>query len=133
MAYTILRPAIVYGDSRTGRTLGFNALYKIVHALWYVSGAARRGLAGAVPGGRDAGAIRVGAWADLMALDCSGPDLAASQGDMLLDSFIFAGDDRMVSEVWSAGRHIVTQGRHAGRDGIIARYRATIARLREAL
>jgi formimidoylglutamate deiminase len=68
-----------------------------------------------------------------MALDCSGPDLAASQGDMLLDSFIFAGDDRMVSEVWSAGRHIVTQGRHAGRDSIIARYRATIARLREAL
>lgn len=56
MAYTILRPAIVYGDSRTGRALGFNALYKIVHALWYVSGVARRDLAGAASGGRDAGA-----------------------------------------------------------------------------
>lgn len=56
MAHTILRPAIVYGDSRTGRTLGFNALYKIIHALWYVSGAARRGLSGATPGGRDTGA-----------------------------------------------------------------------------
>jgi len=75
----------------------------------------------------------VGAWGDLMALDCSGPDLAASTGDMLLDSFIFAGDDRMVSEVWSAGRHIVSQGRHPGREQIIARYRNTISRLREAL
>ena len=88
---------------------------------------------GALAGGRDGGAIRVGAWGDLMALDCSGPDLAASKGDMLLDSFIFAGDDRLVAEVWSAGRHIVSQGRHAGRDGTIARYRSTIARLREAL
>lgn len=88
---------------------------------------------GALAGGRDGGAIRVGAWGDLMALDCSGPDLAASQGDMLLDSFIFAGDDRLVAEVWSAGRHIVSQGRHAGREQIIARYRSTIARLREAL
>ena len=56
MAHTILRPAIVYGDSRTGRALGFNALYKIVHALWYVSGVARRDLARAAPGGCDAGA-----------------------------------------------------------------------------
>ena len=90
-------------------------------------------IGGALAGGRASGAIEVGRWADLMALDCSGPDMAASAGDMLLDTFIFAGDDRMVSEVWSAGRHIVHQGRHAGREGIIARYRATIARLRGAL
>jgi formimidoylglutamate deiminase len=88
---------------------------------------------GAKAAGRDSGTIAVGQWGDLMALDCSGPDMAASQGDMLLDTFIFAGDDRMVAEVWSAGRHIVHQGRHAARDGIIARYRATIARLRGAL
>lgn len=88
---------------------------------------------GALAGGRDSGAIAVGRWADLMALDCSGPDLAASRGDMILDTFLFAGDDRMVSEVWSAGRHIVSGGRHAGRAGIIARYRAATARLRDAL
>ncbi|TXH96870.1 MAG: formimidoylglutamate deiminase [Pseudorhodobacter sp.] len=88
---------------------------------------------GAVAGGRQAGQIAVGQWADLVALDCSGPDMAASRGDMLLDSFIFAGDDRMVAEVWSAGRHIVTGGRHPGRAGIIARYKAAVARLREAL
>ncbi len=88
---------------------------------------------GALAGGRQGGQIAVGQWADLMALECSGPDMAASRGDMLLDTFIFAGDDRMVAEVWSAGRHIVTGGRHAGREGIIARYRAAMARLRAAL
>lgn len=90
-------------------------------------------IGGALAGGRQSGAIAIGMWADLMALDCSGPDMGASVGDMLLDTFIFAGDDRMVAEVWSAGRHIVHQGRHAARDGIIARYRSTIARLRDAL
>ncbi len=88
---------------------------------------------GALAGGRRAGAIAAGQWADLLALDCSGPDLEASRGDMILDTFLFAGDDRMVAEVWSAGRHIVSGGRHAGRAAIIARYRAAMARLRAAL
>lgn len=88
---------------------------------------------GALAGGRQGGAIAVGNWADLVALDCSGPDLGPSVGDMILDTFIFAGDDRMVAEVWSAGRHIVTGGRHAARDAIVARYRAVLARLRSAL
>ncbi len=88
---------------------------------------------GAFAGGRDAGAIRVGAWADLVALDASGPDLAASSGDTILDTFIFAGDDRLVAEVWSAGRHIVTAGRHAGRAAIRADYARVMQRLRAAL
>ncbi|MEY3959728.1 MAG: hypothetical protein RIR14_382 [Pseudomonadota bacterium] len=88
---------------------------------------------GALAAGREAGQIAVGNWADLMALDCSGPDLGASAGDMLLDTYVFAGDDRMVADLWSAGRHIVRGGRHARRDGIVAEYRAAIARLRDAL
>jgi formimidoylglutamate deiminase len=88
---------------------------------------------GALAGGRAAGAIAVGKWADLMALDCSGPDLEPSRGDTILDTFIFAGDDRMVSEVWSAGRHIVSGGKHAARARIITRYRAAMARARAAL
>ena len=52
---------------------------------------------------------------------------------MLLDTYVFAGDDRMVADLWSAGRHIVRGGRHARRDGIVAEYRAAIARLRDAL
>ena len=88
---------------------------------------------GALAGGRDSGQIAAGLWADLVALDGSGPDLAASSGDTILDTFIFAGDDRMVAEVWSAGRHIVTGGRHARRDEIRRDYSRVMARLREAL
>lgn len=88
---------------------------------------------GAQAGGRASGAIAPGLWADLVALDCSGPDMEFAAGDTLLDTFIFAGDDRMVAEVWSAGRHLVTGGRHAGRDAIRARYRGAMARLRAAL
>ncbi len=88
---------------------------------------------GALAAGRAAGAIAVGNWADLMALDCAGPDLAPSRGDTILDTFLFAGDDRLVAEVWSAGRHIVSGGRHRARDAVRARYRAVMARLRETL
>ena len=88
---------------------------------------------GALAGGRASGQIAVGLWADLVALDGSGPDLASSSGDTILDTFIFAGDDRMVAEVWSAGRHIVTGGRHARRDEIRRDYGRVMARLREAL
>ena len=75
----------------------------------------------------------MGNWADLMALDCAGPDLAPSRGDTILDTFLFAGDDRLVAEVWSAGRHIVSGGRHRARDAVRARYGAVMARLRAAL
>ena len=88
---------------------------------------------GAIAAGRASGAIAVGLWADLVALDCSGPDMAASAGDTLLDTFIFAADDRMVAEVWSAGRHIVTAGRHVARDAVVASYRRVVARLRAEL
>ena len=88
---------------------------------------------GAVAAGRASGAIAVGMWADLMALDCSGPDMAASAGDTLLDTYIFAGDDRMVADVWSAGRHIVTGGQHIAREAVQASYRRVIARLRASL
>ncbi len=93
--------------------------------------AAARG--GAQAAGRAAGAIAAGNWGDLVALECSGPDLAASTGDMILDTFIFARDDRVVSDVWSAGRHIVQSGRHAAREAITARYAQTVSRLRAAL
>lgn len=83
--------------------------------------------------GRQSGAIRVGDWADLLALDTRAVDLEGRQGDALLDAWIFASDDRMVSEVWSAGRPVVSGGRHVGREAIEARYRRVMARLRGLL
>jgi formimidoylglutamate deiminase len=88
---------------------------------------------GAQAAGRQSGLLQAGQWADLLTLDTAHPDLDGLQGDTLLDTFIFAGDDRLVSDVWSAGRHLVTQGRHVQHDAIIERYRAVIKVLRAAI
>ncbi len=88
---------------------------------------------GAQAAGRASGAIRVGDWADLVALDAGSLVLDGLQGDTILDAWIFAGDDRLVRDVWSAGRHIVSEGRHMARDAVAARFRQVIGRLRAAL
>ena len=92
--------------------------------------------AGAVAGGaracgRDAGAIGAGRLADLMTLDGEALALAGLDGDMALDGWIFAGDDRAVCDLWSAGRRLVVGGRHYAREAVEARYRAVLARLRD--
>jgi cytosine/adenosine deaminase-related metal-dependent hydrolase len=87
-----------------------------------------RALAGGAQAlGRDCGAIRVGALADLVAVDRTGPVLGPLADAQLLDGWIFAADDRVVREVWSAGRHVVREGRHVARDAVAARYLRTMA------
>jgi formimidoylglutamate deiminase len=86
---------------------------------------------GAKAAGRASGAITTGLWADLLALDMSRVDLEGLSGDRVLDSFAFAGDSSMVAEVWAAGRHVVTGGRHRMRETIEGAYRAATRKLRE--
>lgn len=88
---------------------------------------------GAQAAGRASGRIAVGHWADLLAPDAGDLRLEGLAGDQLLDAFVFAGRDGLVSDLWSAGRRIVTQGRHVARDTVADRFRATMRRLREAL
>jgi formimidoylglutamate deiminase len=88
---------------------------------------------GAQAAQRRSGVIAAGNWADLVALDTKAIDLDGRKGDALLDSFIFAGDDRMIGDVWSAGRHVVHEGRHLQRDAISTRYRQTMAALKDRL
>jgi formimidoylglutamate deiminase len=83
--------------------------------------------------GRASGRIAVGQFADLLALDTSDLRLEGTAGDQLLDAFIFAGRDGLVTDLWSAGRHIVQNGRHVARDSLAAEFRATMRRLRETL
>jgi formiminoglutamate deiminase len=87
---------------------------------------------GALAGGaqalaRDCGAIAPGKLADLVAIDREHVALAPLTPDQLLDGWIFAADDRVVREVWSAGRHVVRQGRHVARDTVEAGYRRALA------
>ena len=88
---------------------------------------------GAQAAGRGGGAIAIGAWADLLALDLGHPDLAGLTPDTCLDAFVFAGDSSMVSEVWSGGRHLVSGGRHVRHEKIRAAYQKAIRVLREGL
>ena len=88
---------------------------------------------GAKAAGRNTGTIAQGMLADLFALDANSIHLAGRRGDMILDSFIFAGDDRMISDVWSAGRHRVRGGQHVEREAIIARYLRTMEEIGGAI
>lgn len=88
---------------------------------------------GAQAAGRASGRIEAGQWADLLALDTGDLRLEGFESDALLDSFLFAGRDGLVTDLWSAGRHIVREGRHIAREATATRFRSTMRRLREAL
>lgn len=96
-----------------------------VGASLYLSAAA----GGARALARDSGAIENGCFADLVAIDGSAPALCGLDGDGLIDGFVFAAGDNVVTDVWSAGRHVVSGGRHHARDKVAAAYRKTLARL----
>lgn len=88
---------------------------------------------GAIAAGRASGGLQPGLLADLIALDSSHVDLMNRQGDQILDSYVFAGDDRMVLDVWSAGRHLVQHGRHIRHHEITQAYRAVLQNLGQDL
>ena len=79
--------------------------------------------------GRESGALRVGAWADLMTLERDHLSLAALRPDQLIDGWVFTGARGAVREVWSAGRAVVEDGRHVARDRVEAGWRRAMAEL----
>ena len=86
---------------------------------------------GAQAAGRKSGRIEEGAWADLLVLDGTSLMLDGVKGDEILDMFIFAADDHLVTDVWSAGRHLVKNGCHVQGESIRSRYREVMTRLRQ--
>lgn len=88
---------------------------------------AARGSAQAL--GRNAGEISVGRLADFVAIDTTMPALCALSTEQVLDGLVFVAKDNVVTDVWSAGRHSVQNGRHVARDKIIANYRTAISTL----
>jgi formiminoglutamate deiminase len=79
-------------------------------------------LAGGPPG------LRVGAPADIVALDATNMSLAFRSGDGWLDGWVFA-TERAVDTVWRRGDVVVQGGRHVGREAIERRYLMTLRRL----
>ena len=89
---------------------------------------------GATAAGRETGAIRAGLWADLCAVATDHPVMAGRQGDEMLDSMIFAGGETgLIRDVWSAGRHMVRDGKHIDRDRIIGDYISCIKQLQDKM
>ncbi|MFP7571069.1 formimidoylglutamate deiminase [Marivita sp. S2033] len=93
-------------------------------------GAAR---GGAQALGRGRGEIAVGELADLVAIDSTDPALCALPTHQVLDGLVFAAKDKVVTDLWSAGRHAVRSGRHVRRDDIVAGYRSAMDTLMAAL
>ena len=106
------RNVMVVGEGSVGHTL--------------YAGAAK---GGAQALGRNAGVIAKGRLADLVAVDSSDPALCALSQDQLLDGLVFAAKDGVVTDLWSAGRHAVQNGRHIQRGSIVSSYRQAIAGL----
>lgn len=79
--------------------------------------------------GRKSGLIAAGNLADLTAIDLSHPTLCALSPDHILDGLAFAAPDTVVTDLWSAGRHRVKEGRHVHRAQIIAGWRKAVKSL----
>lgn len=94
------------------------------------SGAAK---GGAQALGRGTGEIAVGELADLVAIDSTSASLCALRADQLLDGLVFAAKDDVVTDVWSAGRHVVQSGRHINREPIVAAYKSAMQSLMASL
>jgi formimidoylglutamate deiminase len=74
-------------------------------------------------------AISVGASADIVTLDVNHISLTGRRGDLLLDSWIFAGRAGCVQDVWRHGRKVVIGGKHRIADAAAAQFRTTLRRL----
>ena len=79
--------------------------------------------------GRETGAIEEGCYADLVAIDLGDVAFPGLEADQVIDGWVFSAGDRVVTDVWSAGRHIVRDGRHVAREAVEARYRRVLADL----
>ena len=79
--------------------------------------------AGAQAAGRQSGSLSEGQFADLIAISTDNEFLCNRSDDKLLDSLIFSGRGRKcISDVWSAGRHMVRGGLHIEHERIVKQF-----------
>ncbi len=112
----IARNVMVVGEGSVGHTLYTNAAKGGAQSL-----------------GRKSGEIALGNLADLVAIDSASPALCALSDEQLLDGLVFVASDRVVTDLWSAGRHMVQEGKHVRRDKVIKAYKTAIADLLQVI
>jgi formimidoylglutamate deiminase len=86
---------------------------------------------GAQAAGRPVGAVAPGKRADLIVLDSGHPNMFGLALDEVLGSFVFSGNDNLVRDVMVGGQWVVRGGRHVAQEAITARFKQTLAELRE--
>lgn len=84
---------------------------------------------GAQACGRDIGRIAVGCRADFVTLDPQHPALLGKSGAIALDSAIFAANALPLSDVFVAGRRLVSDGRHSAGEAVRARFAGVMRKL----
>lgn len=87
---------------------------------------------GAQASGRQVGQLAIGKRADMLVLDDQHPNLQGLPVADLLNTWIFAGNDNLVRDVWVGGRLVVHHGRHVEQDRIQAGYADCMRVLRQS-
>ncbi|MBV7537251.1 formimidoylglutamate deiminase [Duganella sp. sic0402] len=86
---------------------------------------------GAQAAGRPVGAIATGHRADIVVLDDAHPNMFGLALDEVLGSFVFSGNDNLVRDVMVGGQWVVRNQQHLAQQAIAARFKQTLAELRE--
>lgn len=86
---------------------------------------------GAQAAGRAVGALAAGKRADLIVLDSEHPNLVGRAAGEVLGSLVFSGNDNLVKDVMAGGQWVVRGQQHVAQQAIAARFRQTLAELRE--
>ncbi len=80
-------------------------------------------LGGRQAAGRECGVVRAGAFADLIGINTLNHRLMGRRKDVALDTMIFGGHGQTsITDVWSAGRHVVRNSKHTVREKITNSY-----------
>jgi formimidoylglutamate deiminase len=86
---------------------------------------------GAQAAGRPVGALAPGLRADIVVLDDAHPNMFGLALDEVLGSLVFSGNDNLVKDVMVGGQWVVRNQQHVAQQAIAARFRQTLAELRE--
>ena len=79
--------------------------------------------------GRKIGQITTGYRADFIVLNDNHPRLLGRQGDDLLDSWVFSGNENAIKDVYVGGTKVISDGNHQQQEEIETNYATTLDQL----